>query len=63
MREISLERARELLGDNDISDEELTKIISDLRLFGNILYSIHIAGKEKQIENNSGNGKNVKDAA
>ena len=64
MKEISLDRARELLGDYNISDEELEKIISKLRLFGNNLYSIHITGKEKQTGNYSDSKrKNIKDAA
>lgn len=38
---ISLARARELLGDNAISDEDLKKVIENLNIFCGIVYDIY----------------------
>lgn len=60
-KHISLERARELLGDAAISDEELIEIINNLKQFCGIVCAIY--KQENKIENKTDEQKEVKDAA
>jgi hypothetical protein len=47
-KDISLEKARELLGDASIPDAELVQIIADLKLFCGIICAVHSLQKEKE---------------
>ena len=48
---ITLARARELLSDKDIPDEELKKLLENLRTFCSIVYDVYKKVKqEKEIE-------------
>ena len=38
---LTLEKARELLGDNNISDEKLEKIISSIKVFCKVAYEMY----------------------
>ena len=44
---VTLARARELLGDKDISDEELQKIIENLRTYCGIVYDVYKKVKQE----------------
>ena len=59
-KHISLERARELLGDDAISDEELIEIMNNLKQFCGIICAVY---KQEKIENKKDEQKGVKDAA
>ena len=66
-KHISLERARELLGDAAISDEELIEIINNLKQFCGIICAVYKQEKKesKETENKKSEDrqKGVKDAA
>ncbi|MBS1634315.1 MAG: hypothetical protein JST26_00235 [Bacteroidetes bacterium] len=48
IKEVTLERARELLKNKNIGDEELTKLMSNLRAFCRILIDIHQTHEKKK---------------
>ena len=51
VREVTLERARQLLKDKIITDEELKKVMDNLRAFCRIIIDIHQAQeKHKQTD-------------
>ena len=68
-KHISLERARELLGDAAISDEELIEVMNNLKQFCGIICAVYKQEKKEikkeEIENKKGDSgqKGVKDAA
>ena len=41
IKEITLERARELIGNKDISEEQLKKILDKLKVFCNVAYQLY----------------------
>jgi hypothetical protein len=41
IKEISLERARELIGDKDMSEEQLQKILNKIKVFCNVAYQLY----------------------
>ena len=45
--ELSLDKAHEILGDTQISDEELNKIIQSVRIFCKIAYELYAEQQEK----------------
>ena len=48
---VTLARARELLGDKDISDEELEKVLENLRTYCGIVYDVYKKVKQEAKEN------------
>jgi len=66
-KHISLERARELLGNAAIGDEELIEIINNLKQFCGIICAVYKQenkeNKKVEIEKNEDGQKGVKDAA
>ena len=68
-KHISLDRARELLGDAAISDEELIEVMNNLKQFCGIICAVYKQEKKEnknaEIENKKveGGQKGVKDAA
>jgi RNA processing factor Prp31 len=60
---VTLARARELLGNTDMSDAELEKVLENLRTYCRIVYQVHQKIKQENKEflnNNSPNG--IKDS-
>jgi hypothetical protein len=55
--ELTLENARELLGDNTISDERLEKIITGIKAFCKVAYELYLNEQEKikQLEQETDN--------
>ena len=56
-KHISLDRAREVLGDDAISDEELIEVMNNLKQFCGIICAVYKQEKKKETQ------KGVKDAA
>ncbi|MBI3518121.1 MAG: hypothetical protein HY062_02020 [Bacteroidetes bacterium] len=48
---LTLEKARELLGENDISDEKLEMIISNIKVFCKVAYEMYCEEQNKKMDN------------
>lgn len=53
--ELTLEKARELLGDNDISDEKLEKIINSIKVFCKVAYELYSEEQNQKVNNETDN--------
>ena len=53
--ELTLEKAREFLGDKDISDEKLEKIINSIKVFCKVAYELYSEEQNQKANNEMDN--------